>query len=83
MSIPKASLARVSPRTALYARLHEIGSLPVVTDDIRGRFVTTAAVLRAVHARLPPELEAEDDLLEIADRLDILAAPIVVGKGGQ
>ena len=69
---------RQSPRADLYARLHQIGTH--VPDEFRPELAGVAANLRRLHALLPSELQADDDALEIADRLDILAHPVTVRR---
>jgi hypothetical protein len=78
MPIP-TSPARRSPRADLYARLHEIGTH--VPDEFRPELAGVAANLRRLHAFIPSDLQVDDDLLEIADRVDILAHPVVTWKG--
>lgn len=60
----------------LYVRLNEIGHY-YLTDAHRFKCGELAAILRRCHARLSVDLKGEDDLLEIADRLDTLASPIL------
>lgn len=61
-----------------YTRLNKIGA--TLPKSVRNRYAAVAMDLRARHAGLPPDLRAEDDLLELADQLDTLAMPIVVSK---
>lgn len=60
----------------LYTRLNHAGqALPIELRDLCG---VVARSLRLAHSTLDDDLRAHDDLLELADQLDTIAAPITV-----